>query len=237
MAISASWPIWLQKLWHLFLKITKWFFILSILTVIVYRFIPPPFTPLMVQRMIEQKMNGKEAKCNKDWVSLEEISKSLPRAVIASEDQNFENHFGLDFNAIAGAKKYNEKHKGNKVIGASTITQQTAKNVFLTQSRTYIRKAFEVYFTFLIEIFWSKKRIMEVYLNEIEMGNGIYGVEAASQYYFKKPAAKLSNSEAAAIAAILPNPLKRSASKPDKYTAKRKRWILKQMNNLNYSDF
>jgi monofunctional glycosyltransferase len=237
MAISASWPIWLQKLWHLFLKITKWFFILSILTVIVYRFIPPPFTPLMVQRMIEQKMNGKEAKCNKDWVSLEEISKSLPRAVIASEDQNFENHFGLDFNAIAGAKKYNEKHKGNKVIGASTITQQTAKNVFLTQSRTYIRKAFEVYFTFLIEIFWSKKRIMEVYLNEIEMGNGIYGVEAASQYYFKKPAAKLSNSEAAAIAAILPNPLKRSASKPDKYTAKRKRWILKQMNNLTYSDF
>lgn len=237
MAISESWPSWLQKILRIFLKILKWFFILSIITVIVYRFVPPPFTPLMLQRMVEQKMDGKEMKCKKDWVSLDEISKSLPRAVIASEDQNFEDHFGLDFKAISSAQKYNEKHKGKKVMGASTITQQTAKNVFLTQSRTYIRKAFEVYFTFLIEIFWSKERIMEVYLNEIEMGNGIYGAEAASQFYFKKSALKLTNSEAAAIAAILPNPLKRSASKPDAYTAKRKRWILKQMNNVTYTNF
>ena len=237
MAISESWPSWLQKILRIFLKILKWFFILSITTVIVYRFIPPPFTPLMLQRMVEQKMDGKEMKCKKDWVSIDEISKSLPRAVIASEDQNFEDHFGLDFKAISSAQKYNEKHKGKKVMGASTITQQTAKNVFLTQSRTYIRKAFEVYFTFLVEIFWSKERIMEVYLNEIEMGNGIYGAEAASQFYFKKSALKLTNSEAAAIAAILPNPLKRSASKPDAYTAKRKRWILKQMSNVTYTNF
>lgn len=204
-----------------------WFFIISILSVIFFRWIPIPVTPLMLIRCVEQKLDGKEMKLNKDWVSIEEISPNLQLAVVCSEDQNFIRHNGFDFKAIEKAMDYNETHK--KTRGASTISQQTAKNVFLWPGRSYIRKGLEVYFTFLIEVIWSKERIMEVYLNVIEMGDGIYGAQAASKKFFKKDAKYLSKSEAAVIAAVLPNPRKFNAGRPSAYIDKRKFWIMNQM--------
>lgn len=187
-------------------------------------------TPLMITRLFEQAFNEKrDMRLSKKWKPLSEISASMPLAVKASEDQKFEEHFGFDLEAIEKAQKYNAKHKGRRLKGASTISQQTAKNVFLWQGRSWFRKGMEVYFTFLIELFWPKERIMEMYLNVIEMGDGIYGVEAASQEYFKKPASKLNNSEAALIAACLPNPRKWNPAKPTRYIQRKKTWILKHM--------
>ena len=176
-------------------------------------------------------------KLKKDWVSLDKISSAMPLAVIAAEDQKFEEHFGFDLEAIRKAENYNKKHQGKRMKGASTISQQTAKNVFLWQGRNWIRKGFEVYFTFLIEIFWSKQRIMEVYLNVIEMGNGIYGVEAAAQEYFHKPASKLSVREASLIAAILPSPLKWSPVKPNARVQKKAGRIMHFISRLKLEDF
>lgn len=221
-----------QKVKRIALKVILWYFISTIGVAIIYRWVPPPFTLLMVSKSIEQWGDDKIT-FHKDWVSLDEIA-NLPAAVITSEDQKFEDHFGFDMEAIEKAQKYNEKHKGKKMKGASTITQQTAKNVFLWPSRSWIRKGFEVYFTFLIEVLWSKERIMEVYLNVIEMGPGIYGAEAASEYYFHKPASQLTKSEAAAIAAILPNPVKWSASKPTPYINRKKAWILRRMGGVDF---
>jgi monofunctional glycosyltransferase len=192
------------------------FLISTILSVLLLRFIPIPFTPLVFTRMYEQYHNNKEIVFKKNWVPIDKISKQLQRAVISSEDQNFVEHHGFDFDAIGKAYDYNKNKKGSKpAIGASTISQQTAKNVFLWQGRTYIRKALEAYFTVLIELIWSKERILEVYLNVIEMGDGIYGAEAASQLYFHVPAEQLSRQQAAAIAAILPNPRRWNAAKPN----------------------
>jgi monofunctional biosynthetic peptidoglycan transglycosylase len=222
-----------KKAFLFLVKLLLVLFGLSIFSVIIFRFVPVPFTPLMVIRMWEQIMDDKkDFQFKKDWVSFDEISPNLPMAVISSEDQLFLDHNGFDVKAIEKAIKYNEKKKGKKVKGASTISQQTAKNVFLWPSRTYVRKGLEVYFTLLIELFWSKERIMEVYLNSIEMGEGIYGAQAASQFYFKKDANKLTQNEAALIAAILPNPRKWNAAKPTAYISGRKAWIVRQMNNL-----
>jgi monofunctional biosynthetic peptidoglycan transglycosylase len=218
-------------------RIIKWFLILSIASVILFRFVPIPVTPLMLMRCVQQKMDGKEMKLDKQWTPLKDISVSMPLAVIASEDQKFEEHFGFDVEAIKKAEKFNERHHGKKVKGASTISQQTAKNVFLLPTRSWIRKGFEVYFTFLIELFWSKHRIMEVYLNVIETGNGIYGVGAASQEYFHKPAERLSNSQAALIAAVLPDPLKWSPAKPTAYILRRQEWIMRNMQDVEAGDF
>lgn len=223
----------LKKIWRFIWKAALYFFIFSIAIVIVYRFVPVPFTILMLQRCVEQKIDGKEMRLKKDWVPLSEISNSLQLAVVTSEDQNFLWHHGFDFEAIQKAMKYNEKQhkrKHPRMRGASTISQQTAKNTFLFPMRSFIRKGLEVYFTALIEIFWSKQRIMEVYLNVIEMGNGIYGAEAAAQYYFHKPAKKLSQGEAALIAACLPNPIKFNAGKPSGYVYRRQSFIINQMN-------
>jgi len=206
------------------------FFGTSILFTLLYRFINPPVTPLMLIRAVENLTDGNKPSISKDWVSLSEISPNLTLAVIASEDNNFESHYGVDFKAIEKAKKLNAK--GKKIRGASTITQQTAKNVFLWPARTYIRKGLEVYFTGLIELLWGKKRIMEIYLNVIEMGDGIYGAEAASQKYFHKSAKKLSRAEAASIAAVLPNPRRWRPDKPTAYIAKKKAWIMWNMNNV-----
>jgi len=181
----------------------------------------------MLIRCVEQKADGKEMKLNKKWVPLEQISPNLQLAVVCSEDQNFINHSGFDFEAIDRAMKYNSEHK--KTRGASTISQQTTKNVFLWSGRSWIRKGFEVYFTFLIETFWSKQRIMEVYLNVIEMGDGVYGAQAASTTFFHKDAKKLSQGEAALIAAVLPNPIRFSAAKPIAYISGRQAWIMHQM--------
>jgi monofunctional biosynthetic peptidoglycan transglycosylase len=213
---------------RILLKIVLWFVILSVISVIVFRWVPVPLTPLMLIRCIEQKSDGEDMRLKHDWVSLEEISPKLQLAVVCSEDQNYLEHFGFDWGAIKKAMKENEK--GKRVRGASTITQQTAKNVFLWPGRSYIRKGFEVWFTLLIEVFWSKERIMEVYLNSIEMGDGIYGAEAAAQFWFNKSAVKLSKDEASAIASVLPNPRKYKANPPTEYISKRKAWIKQQMN-------
>jgi monofunctional biosynthetic peptidoglycan transglycosylase len=206
---------------------------------LLYRWVPVPLTPLMVIRCLEQKADGKPMTLKHDWVSLEEISPKLQLAVVCSEDQNYLKHYGFDFKAIEKAMKANDE--GKKLRGGSTISQQTAKNVFLWPGRSYIRKAFEVYFTLLIELMWSKERIMEVYLNSIEMGNGVYGAESAAQYWFKKPAKKLTKDESAAITSILPNPRKFVANPPSPYIAKRKEWIKKQMsfwgNQLDYDKY
>ncbi len=193
-----------------------------------FRWVPVPVTPLMLIRCVEQKMDGKKMHLEHDWEPFENISPKLQLAVVCSEDQNYLKHFGFDWGAIQKAMKENEQ--GKHMRGASTITQQTAKNVFLWQGRSYIRKAFEVWFTLLIEIFWSKERIMEVYLNSIEMGDGVYGAEAASQHWFNKKASKLTKDEAAAIAAILPSPLRYKANPVTNYVGKRKEWIKQQMN-------
>jgi monofunctional biosynthetic peptidoglycan transglycosylase len=228
----------LLKVLKFILKTILWFFIISIGLTIIYRFVPVPVTPLMIIRCVEQKQDGKDMKLKKDWVSYDEISPALPLAVVAAEDQLFLDHYGFDFTAIEKALKSNEKKsKRKKMKGASTISQQTAKNVFLWPSRTWVRKGFEVYFTGLIEIFWSKQRILEVYLNVVEMGDGVYGAEAAAQYHFKRSAAKLTRDQSALIAACLPNPRKWSASKPTGYISGRQAWILRNMNNIERLDF
>jgi monofunctional biosynthetic peptidoglycan transglycosylase len=211
------------------------FFLVSIGLVVLYRFVPVPFTLLMVQRSVEQMLDGKELKLSKNWMNAEKISPNMRKAVVAAEDQLFYEHNGFDTKAIEKALKYNEKQKTKKrkrMRGASTISQQTAKNVFLWSSRSWVRKGFEVYFTFFIELIWSKERILEVYLNVIETGDGIYGVEAAAQAFFNTSAAKLSASQAATIAAVLPNPRKWNAGEPSAYVSKRKNWILRQMHNF-----
>ena len=205
------------------------FFASTILSVVVYRFLPIWVTPLMVIRCCQQVSEGKDLKWSHDWVSLEEISPSLPVAVIASEDARFMEHHGFDYEAIEHAAKRNREHPEKRKLGASTISQQTAKNVFLWPGRSWTRKGFEVYFTTLIELLWSKQRIMEVYLNSIEMGEGIYGAQAVAEEHFGKDAKDLSRAQCALIAATLPNPRKFSSKSPSSYMLKRQARILKEM--------
>jgi monofunctional biosynthetic peptidoglycan transglycosylase len=208
------------------------FFITSILSVILFRFVPIPFTSLMIIRVVEQWSDGKTAKLVKDWESLDKLSNNLPLAVMASEDQKFITHWGFDTEAIAKAYQDNQRKRKKTIHGASTISQQVAKNVFLWPGRSYLRKAFEVYFTALIELLWSKERIMEVYLNVAEMGDGYYGAEAAAKKYFQCSAAKLNKDQAAWLACILPNPRKYSPLRPTAYLQQRHAWIVRNMNNL-----
>lgn len=197
-----------------------------------YKFFPVSYTPLMISRRIESHWVGKhEQKIQHTWVDAKDMSSSLQKAVIAAEDARFFEHHGFDFDAIHKAMEYNKTHKKKK--GASTISQQTAKNVFLWPSRSWIRKAFEAYFTFLIELAWSKERIMEVYLNVIEIGPGTYGVEAAAKKYFKKSAKQISASEAALIASVLPNPLKWNVAVPGPYVQRRSGRILARMSVIS----
>ena len=212
-------------------KSAVWFFGSTLFFVVFFRFVPVPVTPLMLIRSVEQLMAGQKIQMKHTWVSIDAISKNLALAVICSEDQNFMNHFGLDIKAIERSVEASKKGTG-RLRGASTISQQTAKNVFLWPDRSWVRKGLEVYFTLLIEIIWNKQRILEVYLNSIEMGKGIYGAQAASRHYFKKDAANLSRTQAAAIAAVLPNPRKYSANPPSPYIQSRIHWILGQMSQL-----
>lgn len=213
-------------------KIVKWalalFFSSTILAVVAYRFVPVYVTPLMVIRCFQQVSEGKSIKMKHHWVSLDNISPHLPVAVMASEDQRFILHHGFDFDAIEKAARRNRSGAGNK-LGASTISQQTAKNVFLWPGRSWTRKGFEVYFTALIEILWGKHRVMEVYLNSIEMGEGIYGADAVAEQHFGKTANELSRSECALIAATLPNPRKFDSSNPSAYMRARRGKIEQQM--------
>jgi monofunctional biosynthetic peptidoglycan transglycosylase len=223
-------------------KILRWiwkamlcFFGLSILSVIIFKWVPIPFTPLMVTRIIEFKLEGDDAIYSHKWVPLEDISPNLQKAVIASEDGNFLKHNGFDFEAMQKAFKNN--NKGKRLKGGSTISQQTAKNIFLWQGRSYIRKGLEAYFTVLIELIWGKERIMEVYLNSIEMGNGVYGAQEAARHWYSKTATNLTPREAAGIAAILPNPRKFKASNSSSYINRRKDKIMRVMRHVGKIEY
>ncbi|MBV2168591.1 MAG: monofunctional biosynthetic peptidoglycan transglycosylase [Bdellovibrio sp.] len=203
------------------------FFVSSLGFVLFYRFVPVPLTPLMVIRSVESLWSEQPVGIHKDWVPLEEISPAMQRAVLKAEDYRFFEHNGFDYEAIQKAMKYNQTHKRKK--GASTISQQTAKNVFLWPHRDWIRKGFEAYFTVLIEFVWPKERILEVYLNVIELGSGVYGVEAAAQKYFKRSAKNLTPHQASLIAAVLPNPRKFRIDRPSIYVMARQRRILNRV--------
>ena len=225
----------IKKILRWFWKVILWFFGLSVLAVIIFKWVPIPFTPLMITRIIEFKIDGDVAIYSHQWVPLEEISPNLQKAVIASEDGNFLKHSGFDFIAIQKAFKNN--NKGRTIKGGSTISQQTAKNVFLWQGRSYVRKGLEVYFTVLIEFIWGKKRIMEVYLNSIEMGNGVYGAQEAARHWYTKKAIDLNIKEAAGIAAILPNPRKFKASNSSTYINNRKNEIMRAMGYIRKIEY
>ncbi len=225
----------MNKVTRFLFKALLWFFGLSIFFVILYKFVPVPFTPLMVFRVVENKLAGKENYYSHDWEPLENISTNLQKAVIASEDGTFLTHNGFDFTAMQKAYKNNER--GRRIKGGSTISQQTAKNVFLWQGRSYLRKGLEAYFTVLIELIWGKERIMEVYLNSIEMGNGVYGAQAATQHWYRKDASSLTKMQAAGIAAILPNPRKYSATSSSSYINNRKAKIVRIMRHIGKIEY
>jgi monofunctional biosynthetic peptidoglycan transglycosylase len=214
---------WRRLRW-LLVRVAVGFVALSIVLVVVYRFLPPPVTPLMVVRLFDGEGLAK------DWASYDDISPNLFKAVIAAEDARFCQHVGFDFGAIRDAWRKNQS--GRRLYGGSTISMQTAKNAFLWPGRDYVRKAFEAYFTALIELFWDKRRILEVYVNIVEFGHGIYGVEAAAQAHFKKSARDLSPREAALLAAVLPNPRRWSAGHPSSFVARRAATIMARMRDL-----
>ena len=221
----------IRKLLRFIKKIVIYFFLLSILSVIVLRYVPVFFTPLMGIRIVEQIRNKKKPKLLHTWVGYDNISDNIKRAVIASEDQLFFQHKGFDKKQIKKAIEENKKRK--RARGASTISQQTAKNVFLWPKSSWFRKGLESYFTVLIELFWSKERILHVYLNSMETGEGMYGAEAVAQHHFNTSASKLSQSQSALIAATLPNPLQFSSKKPSAYMFKRQAFIMRQMRNIS----
>lgn len=220
----------IRKLLRFIKKIVIYFFLLSILSVIVLRYVPVYFTPLMGIRLFEQIKDKKKPKLLHTWVDYDNISDNIKLAVIASEDQLFFQHKGFDEKQIRKAIEENKKRKRSR--GASTISQQTAKNVFLWPQSSWFRKGLEGYFTVLIELFWSKDRILHIYLNSMETGEGIYGAEAVARHHFNTSASKLSQSQSALIAATLPNPLRFSSKKPSAYMFKRQAFILRQMRNV-----
>lgn len=208
-------------------KIRKIIFILilaNIAFILWGKFFNPPITITQISGILNY------GKLERDYVDYDEMSSHVKKAVIAAEDQKFFTHNGFDYQAIE--KAYRDNEKGKKIKGGSTISQQTAKNVFLWQGRSWFRKGLETVYTFIIELIWGKEVILERYLNSIEMGQGVFGVEAASQYYFGKNAKNLTKSEAAWIAAILPNPKKYDPNNPSSYLRKRHNWIMRQMNNV-----
>lgn len=224
---------WIKKnglkfLLRLIAKITIWFVGLSLFSVIVFKWVPVPVTPLMLIRTVQQITSGQKVILKHDWIPMKKISPHMQLAAVCSEDQNFFTHHGIDFKAIEKARNESKKKNG-RLRGASTISQQTAKNVFLWPQRSWVRKGLEVWFTGLIELIWGKKRILEVYLNSIEMGNGIYGAEAAAKSYFGVKASALSKYQATAIIAILPSPRKWNARNPGPYVQSRIDWINRQM--------
>lgn len=217
-------------------KILLWsitfFFVSTIGMVIAYKYIPVYVTPLMLIRCAQQASRGETLRMKHHWVALDDsMSIYMPIAVMASEDQRFLEHHGFDFNAL---KTVVEMHrKGDTRMGGSSISQQTAKNVFLWPSHSWIRKGFEVYFTVLIELIWGKHRIMEVYLNSIEMGDGIYGADAVAWQHFGRPASGLTRPNCALIAATLPNPLRYSSKDPSPYMLRRQSWIMRHMRPID----
>lgn len=221
---------WLRNTGLWLRNVVIFFFVSTLLSVLLWKWVPVYLTPLMLSRAVSHIGDGHLPRLHHKWVSLDDISDNAPQAVIASEDQNFLKHNGFDFKAISMA--IDEAQRGKRQRGASTISQQTAKNVFLWHGHSWLRKGLEVYFTILIEQVWGKERIMEVYLNVAETGDGIYGIEAVSRLHFHKAASRLSEADAALIAATLPNPRERDSSHPSPYLLKRRKQIIKQMHNL-----
>ncbi|AFJ45498.1 monofunctional biosynthetic peptidoglycan transglycosylase [Shimwellia blattae] len=203
-----------------------------LLGIVLFSVMPVPFSAVMVERQISAWLGGDfRYVAHSDWVGMDEISPWMPLAVIAAEDQKFPQHWGFDVQAIRMALDHNERHE-KRIRGASTLSQQTAKNLFLWDGRSWLRKGLEAGLTAGIETVWSKRRILTVYLNVAEFGEGIFGVEAAAQHYFHKPARRLTPSEAALLAAVLPNPLRYRANAPSGYVRTRQQWILRQMRQL-----
>jgi monofunctional biosynthetic peptidoglycan transglycosylase len=220
-----------SRLWRALAGLVLLFIALSVLAVALLRWIDPPYSAFMAERRIEAWVtHDREYVFRHSWVDLAQISPNLPLAVVASEDQKFPEHWGFDVEAIEKAYQLNQH--SHRVRGASTISQQVAKNLYLWSGRSYFRKGLEAYFTLLIEGFWPKRRILEVYLNIAEFGNGTYGAEAAAERFFHRPAARLSRSDAATLAAVLPNPEHYSAAAPSRYVLQRRDWILGQMQAL-----
>ncbi|WP_437920938.1 monofunctional biosynthetic peptidoglycan transglycosylase [Sphingobacterium sp. LRF_L2] len=219
---------WKQTTGIWFIRLVLLFFGFTLFWVLLLTIMNPPVTYLQLLRGFERKAAGKEWKIEKEWLSYDELSDNLKRAAIGGEDAHFLTHNGFDTDAIM--KAFEKNQSGKKLRGGSTISQQVAKNVFLWPERSWLRKGLETYFTVLIEIFWSKKRILEVYLNVIEMGQGVYGAEAAAQYYYHKSAKSLTKKEAALIIAILPSPQKWDARHPSNYVNRRANSIVRYMN-------
>jgi len=213
------------------LKVLLILFLLSVFSVILLKFIDPFTSSIMVQRKVDAIFSEKKnTEIHYEWFNYDDISKYMALAVVAAEDQNFPHHFGFDIEQIE--KAIDQNKRGRRLRGASTITQQVAKNLFLWEGKSFVRKGFEAYFTLLIEAFWSKRRILEVYLNIAELGDMIFGIGAGSKIYFRKAPRKLSATESALIAAILPNPKRYSARRPGPYVMMRQSWILSQMSSL-----
>ena len=211
-------------MWKKFKKLIYTIILANILFIGWGKFFNPPITITQVGGLMEY------GKLKRDYISYDEMGDNVKKAVLASEDQSFFNHNGFDYKSIEKAMKHNEQ--GKKLRGGSTISQQTAKNVFLWQGRSWFRKGLEAIYTFVIELVWSKDVILERYLNSIEMGRGVFGVEAASKYYFNKSSKNLTKSEAAWIATVLPNPSKYDPKNPSAYLNKKHNWIMRQMNNI-----
>ena len=223
----------MNKVLTFFKRLLTWivvaFLTSTILSVVALRWVPVWFTPLMFIRLAQQSSDDKPLTLHHHWVPLEEIAPSLSTAVMASEDARFLEHHGFDYKAIEKAAMRNIKHPEKTRHGASTISQQTAKNVFLWPGRSWLRKGLEVYFTTLIELCWSKQRIMEVYLNSIEMGEGIYGADAVAEYHFNTTAKDLTRAQCALIAVSLPNPRRMNSASPSSYMLRRQQRILREM--------
>ncbi|MDT8325205.1 MAG: monofunctional biosynthetic peptidoglycan transglycosylase [Bacteroidota bacterium] len=206
--------------------------LLLLLLVAAFRVLPPQWTPLMFLRVYESVTEAAPVGIERQWVPYEQVSPHFFRAVVAAEDGRFMRHDGIDWKAMEDAMRYNRMHKGSKVRGASTISMQTAKNVFLWHGRNYLRKGLEAWFTLAIEHLWGKRRILEVYANVVEMGDGVYGVEAAARRYFGVPASELTRRQAALIAAVLPNPRRWSPARPTAYIKRRADWIQSRMGGV-----
>jgi monofunctional biosynthetic peptidoglycan transglycosylase len=212
-----------------------WFAAASVMLVIILRWVPPPFTALMVERKVESWLDGQPIDLQRDWQPWDKISNDLKVAVIAGEDQKFAEHWGFDIDAIQAALVHNEQ--GGSLRGASTISQQVSKNLFLWTGRSYVRKGLEAWFTALIEVFWSKQRILEVYVNSVEWDSGVFGAQAAAEHHFRVNASQLSMQQASYLAAVLPNPRKWDAGHPNSYVAGRAEWIRQQMRQLGGDEY
>lgn len=224
-------PTWRRRVWRFCWRLVAAFVCISVLLVALFRFLPVPVSALMIERKVSALIEGTDTRrWRYDWQSWQQIAPAMPVALMAGEDQRFPQHAGFDWQQME--KAWQAHQRGKRLRGASTLSQQVAKNLFLWSGRSYLRKGLEAWFTVLIELLWSKQRILEVHMNIVEFGTGIYGVEAASRHFFQRPAARLTREQAALLVAVLPNPHRFRVDKPSAYVLKRQRWILGQMRQL-----